>query len=53
MAFEIEAKTLKWLLSLQIISQADVKQLATSTFEIKETISNLFENGIKISLIVQ
>jgi hypothetical protein len=53
MAFEIETKTLKWLLSLQIIAQSDVKQLTTSTFEIKDTVSNLFENGIKISLIVQ
>ena len=35
MSFEVESKTFKWLLSLKVITPADVKQLSSSTFEIK------------------
>lgn len=52
MSFEIDSKTFKWLLSYKIITAADVKQTSSSTFDIKQQVSNQFENGIKISLIV-
>ena len=52
MTFEVETKTLKWLLSIKIIAPTDIKQLSTSTFEIKDPIGSQFENGIKISGIV-
>jgi len=35
MAFEIKSKTLKWLIQMQVVTQADVKSTSTSTFEIK------------------
>jgi hypothetical protein len=53
MAFEIEGRTLKWLSQLQVIGTADYKQTGTSTFEVKESVANTFENGTKVSLIVQ
>jgi hypothetical protein len=42
MAFEIESKTVRWLVSLQVIAQSDCKQLTTSTYEINEAVANMF-----------
>lgn len=42
MAFEVETKTLKWLLSLKVVAPTDIKQLSTSTFEIKDPLGSQF-----------
>ncbi len=52
MAFEVDSKTFKELLSCKLITPADVKQTSSSTFEIKEAVSSQFENGTKIALMV-
>lgn len=52
MTFEIDSKTFKWLVNYKLITPSDVKQLSSSSFEIKNPPANQFENGTKISLIV-
>lgn len=51
MTFELESKTFKWLLSLQLITPADVKQLSPSTFELTEPVAAHFENGLRVGSI--
>jgi hypothetical protein len=53
MAFEIDGKTARWLMTLQVLSQTDCKLLATSSFQINEAAANMFENGVKVAQIVQ
>lgn len=42
MSFEVDSKTFKWLVNYKLITPSDVKQLSSSTFEIKDPISNQF-----------
>lgn len=42
MTFEVESKTLKWLLTINVIATTDIKKLTTSTFEIKEPLASQF-----------
>ena len=42
MSFEVETKTLKWLLTTKIITPTDVKQLSSSSFEVKESVAPQF-----------
>lgn len=52
MSFEVDGKTFKWLVTYKLITPADVKQLSSSSFEIKDPLCNQFENGTKIALMV-
>lgn len=42
MSFEIDSKTFKWLVNYKIMTPADVKQLSSSSFEVKESIAKQF-----------
>ena len=42
MAFEVDSKTLKWMLMIKILAPNDIKQNGNSTYEVKETVSSQF-----------
>ena len=53
MSFELESKVVRWLCSLQVLAQSDLKQLGSASFEVKEGVAGQLENGTRVSLAVQ
>ena len=53
MATELDAKTANWLLALKVISQNDISPLGNSLYSLDEATSRSFENGLKVSPLVQ
>jgi hypothetical protein len=50
--FEIDSKTYRWFLAAKLLTPPNVKQLSSTTFEVRDPLPAQFENGIKISHMV-
>ena len=40
-------------MELQVVGQTDYKQVGTSSYEVRESMANYFENGVKVAVVVQ